>query len=171
MRPHELTRRRFFVAIIALWGVGAALRPDLLAVSRAFATSPPAPDDVVRKAMLRMAQLFFPHDALADEVYGTIIDLALTDTANESELAGHFIAAEAALDGDSWLALDEAGQLDALRSIETEPFFAAIREYVRAAIYNGATFWKHVGYLGPSKGFGGYLHRGAGDIDWLPEDA
>ena len=170
MGPPELNRRRFVVAVIALWGAGSALQPDLLAVSRAFAASPPVPDDALRQATLRMARLLFPHDALADEVYGGIIDLALTDTANDSGLAGHFTAAEAALEGESWLALDESGQLDALRKIESEPFFAAIREHVRAAIYNGAAYWKYVGYLGPSVGFGGYLHRGAGDIDWLPGD-
>ena len=102
MGPPELNRRRFFVAVIALWGAGTALQPDLLAVSRAFAASPPVPDDDLRQATLRMARLLFPHDALADEVYGGIIDLALTDTANDSGLAGHFTAAEAALEGQLW---------------------------------------------------------------------
>ena len=100
MGPQELSRRRLLVAVIALWGAGAALRPDLLAISRAFASSPPAPDDALRQAMLRMARLLFPHDALADQVYGGIIDLALTDTASDGELAVHFTAAEAALDGE-----------------------------------------------------------------------
>jgi hypothetical protein len=35
----------------------------------------------------------------------------------------------------------------------------------------GAAYWKHVGYPGPSKDFGGYLRRGAGEIDWLGEDS
>ena len=56
-----------------------------------------------------------------------------------------------------------------MRGIETEAFFVAIQATVQFGVYNDPDFWKHVGYPGPSKGFGGYLHRGAGDIDWLPE--
>lgn len=58
-----------------------------------------------------------------------------------------------------------------MREIETEPCFVAIRNHVRAGIYYGAAFWKLVGYPGPSKDFGGYLGRGAGEIDWLPEES
>ena len=62
------------------------------------------------------------------------------------------------------------GLVDAMRRIEAEPYFVAIRNRVRAGIYMNPVFWQHVGYPGPSKGFGGYLRRGAGDIDWLPGD-
>ena len=174
MDLHQLTRRRFIVSVIALSGVaGSALRPGLIPVSHAWAESVSPLDDSIRAAMVRMARLLFPHDALADDVYAEILDRALSGAAASSEFAEHLEAAAAALErhsGGSWRALDEAGQIDAMRSIESEPYFAAIREHVRAGLYNGAAFWKHVGYRGPSKGFGGYLHRGAGDIDWLPED-
>jgi hypothetical protein len=35
----------------------------------------------------------------------------------------------------------------------------------------GAAFWQQVGYPGPSKGFGGYLHHGPGEVDWLGEES
>ena len=173
MDQNRLTRRRFVVSIIALSGVaGSALRPDLFAVSKAWAESASPPDDAVSRAMVRMARLLFPHDALSDDVYAEVLDQALADTAGNSELAAHLDAAAAALNqqpGDAWHELDEAAQIAAMRNIESEPYFVAIQNHVRAGIYNSAAFWKHVGYPGPSKQFGGYLHRGAGDIDWLPE--
>ena len=174
MDQHRLTRRRFIAAVVALSGAaGSALHPDLFAVSRAWAGSASPLDDSLRQAMVRMARLLFPHDALADDVYAEILDRALSDTASGEEFAGHLEATADALarqSGDSWAQLDESEQIEAMRRIEAEPYFAAIQNYVRGGIYNGPAFWKHVGYPGPSKGFGGYLHRGAGDIDWLPED-
>jgi hypothetical protein len=177
MDQHHVTRRRFAVAVIALSAAaGSAVRPGLFGVSRAWAESGAALDPDLRKAMVRMARLLFPHDALPDDTYAGVLDQALSATAGSEAFAAHLEAAAAALDrhsGDdgSWRALDEAEQLDAMRSIESEPYFAAIREQVRIGIYNSPAFWEHVGYPGPSKDFGGYLHRGAGDIDWLPEDA
>ncbi|MDH3587249.1 MAG: hypothetical protein OEQ30_09190 [Gammaproteobacteria bacterium] len=174
MDQQQLTRRRFIVSVIALSAAaGSTLRPGLFSVSQAWAESASPLDDPVHKAMVRMARLLFPHDALSDDVYAEILDQALSDTASSNENAANLEAAAAALDrqsGDSWQALDEAAQIEAMRSIEAEPYFLAIQNQVRVGIYNGAAFWKHVGYPGPSKGFGGYLHRGAGDIDWLPED-
>lgn len=174
MDQHRLTRRRFVVSIIALSGVaGSAIRPDLFSISRAWAESDSDPDGAVRRAMVRMARLLFPHDALADEVYAEVLDQALADTAGNSDFAAHLDAAATALNqqpGDAWHELDEAAQIAAMRDIQSEPYFVAIQNHVRAGIYNSAAFWNHVGYPGPSKGFGGYLHRGAGDIDWLPEE-
>lgn len=174
MDRQQLTRRRFVVSAIALSGAaGSVLRPDLFAVSRAWAESEALLDDSLRKQMLRMARLLFPHDALSDDVYAGVLELALSNTASNDEFAAQLDAAAAALDlqsGASWQTLDEAAQLDAMHSIEAEPYFGAIREHVRLGIYNSPAFWEHVGYAGPSKSFGGYLHRGAGDIDWLPGD-
>jgi hypothetical protein len=174
MDQRQLTRRRFIVSVIALSGAaGSALQPDLFAVSRAWAASAAPLDDSLRQAMVRMARLLFPHDALTDDVYAEILDRALSDTANGKAFARQLEATAEALarqSGDNWAQLDESAQIEAMRRIEAEPFFAAIQNHVRAGIYNGAAFWKHVGYPGPSKVFGGYLHRGAGDIDWLPED-
>lgn len=174
MDPHQLTRRRFVVSVVALSGaVGVALRPDLFAVSRAWAESSAPLDPALRDTMVRMARLLYPHDALPDTVYAEILDQALSDLAASEEFTAQLEAAAAALDAGvdgSWSDLDEAAQVEAMRRIESEPHFVAIRNRVRAGIYMSPAFWQYVGYPGPSKGFGGYLRRGAGDIDWLPED-
>jgi glycine/D-amino acid oxidase-like deaminating enzyme len=173
MSPSHLTRRRFVVAVIALSGAaGATLSPGLFSLSRAWARSPNRVDEAVRHAMVRMARLLFPHDALADDVYAEVLDRALSDVATGADFAADLEAAFAALAdrfGGDWRALDAAGQVEVMQGIETAEFFVAIQNAVRAGIYNGAAFWKHIGYPGPSKDFGGYLGRGAGEIDWLPE--
>ena len=174
MNQNRLTRRRFVVAVIALSGAaGAALEPRLFGLSRAWAESSGQVDEAVRFAMVRMARLLYPHDALSDEVYADLLDQALSDTATGAVFARQLEAVTAALAGRSggaWQNLDVAAQIEAMRGIETESYFVAIQNNVRASIYTGSAFWKHVGYPGPSKDFGGYLHRGAGEIDWLPED-
>ena len=160
MNQKQLERRRFVVAIMALSGAaGTALNPQLSLFSRAWAESPGQPGEGVLAAMVRMARLLYPHDALSE-------------TAAGAALAGQLDAAAAALDaraGGAWRDLDRAAQVEVMRGIETEAFFVAIQATVQFGVYNDRDFWKHVGYPGPSKGFGGYLHRGAGDIDWLPE--
>lgn len=173
MNPSQLTRRRFVVAIVALAGAaGSTLNPGLFTLGRAWAESPGPVDDAVRDAMVRMARLLFPHDALADDVYAEVLNRALSDVATGADFAADLEAASAALadrSGGDWRALDAAGQVEVMQGIETAEFFVAIQNAVRAGIYNGAAYWKHVGYPGPSKDFGGYLGRGAGEIDWLPE--
>jgi hypothetical protein len=174
MDQHQLTRRRFVVAVIALSGAAVALEPSLFSLSRAWAESPDPIDEVVRMAMVRMARLLYPHEELSDEVYADVLDQALSNTATNAIFVRQLEETNAGLaerSAGAWLDLDVAAQIEAMRGIETEPYFAAIQNSVRAGIYNGSAFWKHVGYPGPSKDFGGYLHRGAGEIDWLPEES
>jgi hypothetical protein len=170
MDHNRLTRRRFIISVIAL--SGAAVEPGLFALSQAWAESPGHIDDRVRRNMVRMARLLYPHDALADEVYAKVLEQTLSDIASGDAFARQLEAADTALSersGGAWQELDPAAQIEALQGIESEACFAAIQNSVRAGIYNGSAFWKHVGYPGPSKDFGGYLNHGAGEIDWLPE--
>jgi hypothetical protein len=57
-----------------------------------------------------------------------------------------------------------------MRELDGEGFFAAIQGTIRAGLYLNPVFWDHIDYPGSSTEFGGYLNRGAGDIDWLPEE-
>ena len=172
-RP-QLTRRHFVVSVFALSAAAGSLgRPGPLSISQALAEPAVPLDEADLEAVVRMARLLFPHDALADDVYADILEQAVSETPGGDEFVAYLEAAARALaerSGDSWLTLDDAAQLDLMRSIETEPYFAAMQNQVRLGVYNSAAFWKHIGYPGPSKGFGGYLRRGAGDIDWLPGD-
>jgi hypothetical protein len=172
MNDSNLTRRRMVGAIIAFSGAAAmGLDSRWSLASRAWAESTGQSGAGVTAAMLRMARLLYPHDALSDAVYSGVLDRSLSAVAAGTEFRNQLDQAATALDaraGRPWLELDPAAQLCVMRDIEQEAFFVAIQEAVRTGIYNDPTFWKHIGYGGPSKGLGGYLHRGAGDIDWLP---
>ena len=37
------------------------------------------------------------------------------------------------------------------------------------SLYNNEEVWKAFGYQGASYRFGGYLHHGFNDLNWLPE--
>ena len=170
MDQDQLTRRRFVVSVIAL--SGAAGMPGLFSVSRAWAES--GGDKSATPAMVEMARHLFPHDALSDNVYANVLDSALANAATSDAVAGALDAAATALSeqlGGDWESVDSAAQIEAMRNIEGEPFFAAIAGLVRYGIYHGKDFWEHIGYPGPSKQFGGHIDRGAGDIDWLPKES
>lgn len=168
-----LTRRRFVAAVLAFSGATAVpLAGNLLPISRAWAEGGASVDPEVMAAMVHMARLLYPHDRLSDAVYAKVLDQALTDVAAGAEFARELDQAAVGLDqstGGDWMSADAARQIQAMADVAFEPWFAAIRGRVQFGIYNGAAFWKLVGYPGPSKDFGGYLHHGAGEIDWLPE--
>lgn len=170
----SLTRRRFVVFVAALSGAVASVsQQGLFRLASAWAESEGPVTAEVRTAMVRMARLLYPHDALPDDVYAAVLDHALSDIAAGPAFALQLEEAAAALAERShgvWLGSAAAEQIEGLRGIDAEPYFIAIRNRVRAGIYNGVAFWQHVGYPGPSKDFGGYLHHGAGEVDWLPDD-
>ena len=162
MRDSTLTRRRFLVAAITFTGV--ATGTTLLSASKAWAQSGDGPGSV----MLRLARLMFPHDRVADEVFAEVLDDALGATAADGSFAATLDTAANALPAD-FMALDEATQVEALKALQDETFVGAIFFAVRLRLYNHPAAWAVMGYEGPSWQKGGYLNRGAGEIEWLPE--
>lgn len=174
MKDKQTTRRRFLTAALALSGCASGhLGYSMLRISAAWAESDGEPDEDTLNAMVRMARLLYPHDGLSDELYADVLDGALAGTATDGSFAAALAAAEDALNAArtaDWMDLDEREQLAVLRELQDEGFFAAIRGAVHAGLYLNPLFWEHIGYPGSSMEFGGYLHRGFDDIDWLPED-
>jgi hypothetical protein len=174
MIDNNTTRRRFLVAAITFSACASGtFGSSLLRISSAWAESHGKVDDETLSAMVQMARLLFPHDALSDVFYGDVLNATLSATASDSSFAELLNAADAALNAarpGKWSALDERQQLAVMREVEGMGFFAAIQGAVQAGIYLSPVFWKHIGYPGSSKEFGGYINRGFDDIDWLPED-
>ena len=171
MGESRTTRRRFVVAAITFSGLTTAtIGVSVLRLGQSWAAGD---DGDTLAAMTRLARLLYPHDAVPDSVYAEVLDQALSATAGSNgSFARTLTAAEAALDahGDGdFIFLDETTQIEALRAVEHEGFFAAIQSAVGFRLYNHPAVWRHIGYEGPSWQQGGYLHRGAGEIDWLPE--
>lgn len=173
MKESTASRRRFIVASIAFSGlVSGTFGPSVLRLGKAWAQSD---DDLERStlnAMVRMARLLYPHDAISDEVYAEVLDQALTATAGDDSFAAVLRAAEDALNAQQsadFVALDEDAQIAAMTAVEDMDFFAAIQSAVSQRLYYHPAIWTLLGYEGPSYQQGGYLNRGAGEIDWLPE--
>ena len=172
MNGSVTSRRRFIVAAITLSGLaGTSIGTSFLGLSRAWAQSEDGSDGD-SAAMMRMARLLYPHDAITDDVYMDVLNLAMSMTAADGSFAALLdVAVDALNDGqsDDFVDLDEASQIAALQSVESQPFFAAIQMNVGVTFYYHPAVWALLGYEGPSYDKGGYLHRGSGDIDWLPE--
>ena len=167
MGDFDLNRRRFIVAAIAFAGASSGLRH-----SRAWAQGGTV-DVETRQAMAGAARRLFPHAAIDDSVYTEILDDALAATATDRSFAAVLNAAAAALNAQQagdFANLAPAAQITALRGVENEPFFAEIQAAVRSRLYNHPAVWEMLGYEGPSFEQGGYLNRGAGVVDWLPEN-
>ncbi len=118
------------------------------------------------------ARRLFPHDGISDTTYAEVMDSVLGGFEANPDTAGLLDAAEAKLNAqqdEAWFDIDEAAQINAIKNIEGEAFFAAILGTVRGAFYYHPAVWEHINYPGSSKEYGGYLHRGFNDISWLPE--
>ncbi|BFM18081.1 hypothetical protein R50073_42640 [Maricurvus nonylphenolicus] len=171
MNHTDFNRRRFLVSALTFTGVAAAgtLTPAVLQSSQAWAAGGAAsPAD--NATLVKVARLLYPHDSLPDDVYHQALNHALAyvaDSAQFSQLVTHAQIQLDAMQDKPFLALDEQAQIAALQSVQGEAFFGAILSAVTVALYMHPAVWNLIGYEGPSYMHGGYLHRGAGVIDWL----
>ena len=159
MTNRETTRRRFLVAAITFSTVAIGTANSLWLKSAAAWAQSTDPDDEAndktRHALTRMAQLLFPHDGLADDVYASVMSGVLAATANDPTMTEILHTAEASLDarsGQPWIELDEAGQVDVMQASQDEAYFAAILGTVRGHFYYNPAVFEHLHYPGPSKG-------------------
>src|SRR5438067_100542 len=126
----SISKRKFLISAIVFSGVTDAFGPDVLGLAKAFAQSGAPLSETTRKAMVRMARLLYPHDAISDAVYAECLDRALTSTANDPALADALHTAEQRLNAQQtreWIALGEAAQIAAMKSIERTDIFRAIQ--------------------------------------------
>jgi hypothetical protein len=166
MRDSQTTRRKFLVAALTLGG--AAATAPFLRSSQVWAET----DADMPAVMVKFARRLFPHEGMADRVYGEVVGQVLATTASNPATAGLVDGATRVLDSaasGSWIDLGEAEQLEVLRATENDPMVVGLRETVRFVFYENESVWKHIEYPGSSKEYGGYINRGFDDIDWLPE--
>ena len=164
MKSHSETRRRFLVAAITLTGT-AVIGPSLIGFGKAWAGGD-------HDSLVRMTRLLYPHERIDDKVYAEVLDQAMGmvagDQGFEKMLADANRELDASTAGDFMVASPTA-QLAALQTVQDRPYFAAILGAVSNRLYSHEGTWDMLNYAGPSYQQGGYIDRGAGDIDWLPE--
>lgn len=126
-----------------------------------------------RQALVRMARLLYPHDALADDVYKEVLGPLQERAVLDSNLAAALRSGLNALDraaGQDWQTTPREAQIEALKRLENGTFFQTVQDDVRTTLYEHPDVWELIGYEGSSIEHGGYINRGFNDIDWLRED-
>ena len=143
-----------------------------LGLRAAHAASVDASDDKRDARILAtLSRLLYPHAAVPDTRYASVADALMHKAAGDSATQALLDAGIAALDakaGGDWLAASPGEQLTHVASIESTPFFQAVRVHTMLHLYSDAKLWTQYGYGGDAWSAGGYL-RNLNDIDWLPE--
>ncbi|SMF75469.1 Tat (twin-arginine translocation) pathway signal sequence [Tistlia consotensis] len=129
-------------------------------------------DPKTAAGLLVMTRRIYPHDTLADQYYGGVVE-ALDEAAKaDPAVAALLKDGVAGLDLPmemAFLELSEGNQLKVLTGLAGTPFFQKVRGTAVVALYNNELVWRHFGYEGASFPYGGYLHRGFDDLAWLPQ--
>ena len=172
----HVSRRRFIKS-----GVAAAPAASLLAggatlgAESAWAQATSLPAHALATLTL-MARDTYPHDQIGDAYYRKAVahwDDATATTAAQRKLITDGVTmldteANARFGTDYLKIAAESDRVTILQAIEPSPFFKTVRADLVVSFYNQKELWPKFGYEGASAQYGGYLHRGFNDIDWLP---
>lgn len=124
------------------------------------------------RTLLKMARQIYPHPKLDDAYYLTTV----TDL--DSEAVASPQTAKLLSDGIAQLQSSTGGKFDNLTpeqqtvilvAIQSGPFFQKVRATELVSLYNNREVWKQFDYRGASYPFGGYIHHGFNDLNWLPD--
>lgn len=168
-------KRRDFLKTGALVVAGTAaaatgLLPlaDAETVAPALKTLKPQEAETLMKACRRI----FPHQRLSDAPYWNVVAGLDESSSKDPSMAKLLSSGVAQLNGSQAMKfsdLDEKGQIEALKAIENTEFFQKVRGAELSSLYSDPAVWKALGYQGPSYPYGGYIHRGFNDLNWLPD--
>jgi hypothetical protein len=167
-------KRREFLKTGAMAVVGTAVATSGIIASAAEEAPPKLstlkPEEA--QALLQMTRQIFPHKKLSDQPYWTVVtqldDAAKADPSVAKMLADGVAQLDSA-HGKKFVDLDHQQQVEALKSIDTTPFFQKIRGVELQTLYSDPVVFKAMGYQGASYKIGGYLHHGFNDLAWLPD--
>jgi hypothetical protein len=137
-----------------------------------MATVTPGGVSTERAALDRMVRVMFPHPDFPDGPYERTVDAILAAGVEDARTGAQLQQGLRELDqlaDRPFTELDDVRALDLLRSISGTAFFEVVRSKVILTLYDDREVHRLLGYEGPSFHEGGYLHRGFGDLDWLPE--
>ena len=176
-RSLKLSRRGLLKGGMATGAVYIALSgtPLVLGKGGAWALELKALSTAQGQALMRFARDLFPHDNLIDAFYAAAIapldEEAAKDPAAKALLEKGLADLDALTmknDGKSFAETsDEAARVAAIKAIEGSPFFTKVYGTAMGGIYANPDAWPKFGFEGPSSPYGGYLHRGFNDLDWL----
>jgi hypothetical protein len=164
-----LDRRGFLYKTGILTGVLAAGSPlALLAPSRAWAVDLTSLTSTEGASLLAAARTIAPHDKLEDAAYAFVIR-ALDGAAAKDEALRKQLKEGVASLGAGFAGAPEDKRVEALRKVESTPFFQNLRVQTLQVLYSTPLAYAYFGYEGEAFSKGGYLQRGFNDLRWLPE--
>lgn len=164
-----LTRRRLLSITANVVTVGAIAGPSLPGI--VFAADEQPQDGPDQGSLATLAHDLFPHDAIPFEVYmetaGTIIAQEQGSTGDLEQITAGLQQLNRMAGDREWYKLGEQTRIQALKKMESSPFFNSIMVRIRGLLYLRPEVWQLVGYGGNAMAHGGYLTHGFNDIDWL----
>jgi hypothetical protein len=122
--------------------------------------------------LLAMARRIFPHRGIDDSCYLKVVEVLDANSKSDPAVAKMLTEGVVALDGSGgtkFADLKENEQIAALEAAQTTPFFQKVRGTELESLYSNPGMWKAFGYQGPAYAYGGYIHRGFNDLNWLPD--
>ena len=167
-----LTRRGLLRGSGVLVGTLAAGSPlALLAPSTVWAVELKTLSKTEGSTLLQMGRVLFPHKKLPDAVYALLAKDLDADASKSADVAKLMKDGVASLDkaaGGDFLKAKPAQRAAAVKSLEGQPFFAAVRGKCITSLYDNDMAYKVFGYPGSAWEKGGYITRGFQDLKWLP---
>jgi hypothetical protein len=122
--------------------------------------------------LLAMTRRIFPHRGIDDSCYLKVVEVLDANSKSDPAVAKMLAEGVVALDGSDGTKFadrKENDQIAALEAIQTTPFFQKVRGTELESLYSNPGIWKAFGYQGPAYAYGGYIHRGFNDLNWLPD--
>ncbi len=167
-RP-TIPRREFLGASGVLTGLIAAGSPlALLVPSRSWALDLTVLSSAEGQALMAAARTIAPHDKLDDAAYALVIQSIDTDVSKDPQSLLLYREGVRRL-GPTFASATEPVRVQALKAIETGPFFKTLRAKTLGTLYATPLAYAYFGYEGEAFSKGGYLLRGFNDLRWLPE--
>jgi hypothetical protein len=167
-----LTRRHLLKGSGVLMGSLAAGSPlALLAPSTVWAVELKTLTKAEGQTLLQMGRVLYPHKKLPDAVYALLakdLDADAGKSADTAKLLRDGIAALDKATGGSFVKAKPALKAAAVKAIEGQPFFGAVRGKCITSLYDNDMAYKVFGYPGSAWEKGGYITRGFQDLKWLP---
>jgi hypothetical protein len=124
------------------------------------------------QTLLAVCREIFPHSKLTDAPYWNVVsqlDVAAQADPAVAKMLSDGVAQLDSSQGAKFIDLNDKQKIDALKSVETTPFFQKVRGVELQTLYSDPIVFKALKYQGASYAMGGYLHHGFNDLAWLPD--
>jgi hypothetical protein len=164
-----VARREFLQATGILTGLLAVGSPlALLTPSRAWAVDLTSLTTAEATSLLAATRTIAPHDKLEDAAYAFVVR-ALDAAAAKDEAFHKQLTDGVTSLGAGFASAAESARVEALRGLESTPFFQNLRVQTLLVLYSTPLAYAYFGYEGEAFSKGGYLMRGFNDLRWLPD--